>query len=95
MDFLAYAVGVNAAVLWLALAVILLIIEIFSPIGLFVPFSVAALGVAAKVYFGPELKFWGGLFDDVLFLGLGLILIVPFRSVLRRYLDRTPNINDL
>lgn len=77
---------------WVFAGAMLLIVEILASFGLFLSFSAAAFLVAAVLFFG-----WGAALSDwqiiALFAALGAILIYPVRYVLRRRIDRTPDIN--
>lgn len=81
----------NHALAWAVLGVALLIAEILLVGGFMLSFAVAAFVVAAGSALGlmPRDPLW----QTVVFSGLGVALILPFRRLIQRYLDRTPDIN--
>ena len=81
----------NPAIGWASFAAILLIIEVVSPAGFFLPFAASSLLLAAAALTGilPQ----SFLLQVVLFAALGLALIPVARKLLRRYSDTTPDIN--
>ena len=82
---------ISAASVWLVLAVGLVIVEVLATSGFFLSFAASALVVAAKAtVLGASL-----LTDVLIFAVLGVLLVSPLRTFLRRYLDRTKDINDL
>jgi membrane protein implicated in regulation of membrane protease activity len=91
MSVLSTLTGFGLPMLWSALAVILLIVEILLlPVGFFISFAGAALILALKAaIFGT----WTDFLDEALFAGIGVILILPARRLLN-LADKTPNIND-
>jgi len=76
---------------WAGAGVVLVIVEILSPAGFFLSFAAAGflMALAAAVDVLPA--HW--LLQAVAFSALGVALIVPLRGLLRRYADRTPDIN--
>ena len=80
---------------WVSIAIILLIIEVLHPLGFFAPFSVAGFLMAIKTYFFKSEQIYSVLVDGAAFCVLGVILIIPLRSLIYRFFDKTPNINDL
>lgn len=82
---------IGAASISIILAVGLVIVEVIVTSGFFLSFAASALIVAAKVaLLGASL-----LTDALIFAALSVLLVVPFRAFLRRFLDRTKDINDL
>jgi membrane protein implicated in regulation of membrane protease activity len=77
--------------LWAGVGVTFLIVEILLPMGFFLSFAAAGFLTAAAAHLGllPE----GLLAKLIVFAAIGVVLIVPMRAVLRRYADRTPDIN--
>lgn len=95
MSTLAQLLGADPAVLWAALGALLLVLEMLMPGGFVLSFAVAGGVVALKVLaFGVD---DGGLdlWDWALFALVGVALIAPMRFVIRRYADRTKDINKL
>lgn len=95
MSDLAALFGVNPATLWAAFGALLLVLEMLAAGGFILSFALAAGAVALKVLvFGPN---DGGLdlWDWLLFAVIGVILTVPLRLLIRRYADKTKDINDL
>jgi membrane protein implicated in regulation of membrane protease activity len=78
-------------VVWAAIGVVFLVVEILLTIGFFLPFAAAGFLMAAGAWIGiaPEPL----LLKLVVFAAIGVALIVPLRALLRRYSDRTPDIN--
>lgn len=76
---------------WVTIGVILLIVEVLMVSGFFVSFAVSAFVVATGVWLNllPPTPLW----TTFLFVTLGVIFIPIFRKMLRRYADRTPDIN--
>jgi membrane protein implicated in regulation of membrane protease activity len=76
---------------WLGLGIALLVLEIVLYPGFFLSFAVGAFIVALGTLLGllPIDLLWKAL----IFAVIGVITIPLFRNVLRRYLDRTPDIN--
>lgn len=76
---------------WAAIGVTFLVVEILLPMGFFLPFAAAGFLMALGAWAGiaPEPV----LFKLVVFAALGVALIVPMRAALRRFSDRTPDIN--
>lgn len=76
---------------WAAAGLVLLIIEVMSVTGFFVSFALAAfvLAVLGWTGIGPS----SALGQGVLFASLGVAAVLPIRRLLRRTLDRTPDIN--
>ena len=69
----------------------LVIVEVLATSGFFLSFAASALMVAAKAaVLGASL-----LTDVLIFAVLGVLLVSPLRTFLRRFLDRTKDINDL
>lgn len=81
----------NPAISWAAFAAVLLIVEIATPHGFFMPFAASALLLTAAALTGilPQ----SFLLQAVLFAALGVALIPVARKLLRRYSDKTPDIN--
>ncbi len=81
----------NPPVSWAALAVILLIIEIVTPGGFFIPFAASGflLAIAGVIGVLPQ----SFLLQLVIFTAIGVALIPVARKLLRRYIDKTPDIN--
>lgn len=87
LDFLVF----GSAAFWVLIAISLLLAEALLTSGFFLSFAASALIVSGRVYlYSPSL-----LWDFLLFAILGVLLIVPFRHLLRRYFDGTKDINDL
>ncbi len=84
-------IGTYPVAAWATLGVVLLIVEILSVTGFFVSFAAAAFLVALALLMSiaPGTL----LLQALLFCVLGVALILPFRWLLRRYADRTPDIN--
>ncbi len=76
---------------WAAVGVTFLVIEILLPNGFFLPFAAAGALMAAGAWLGfsPEPV----LLKLVVFAAIGVALIVPLRALLRRFSDKTPDIN--
>lgn len=76
---------------WASIGVLFLIVEILLPMGFFLSFAASGFVVAVCAYAGilPETL----LMKLVVFAAIGVALIVPFRTLLRRVVDRTPDIN--
>jgi membrane protein implicated in regulation of membrane protease activity len=81
----------NPALSWASFAAILLIIEVVTPGGFFLPFAASSLLLAAAAFTGVLPQSF--LPQVVLFAALGLALIPVARKLLRRYSDTTPDIN--
>ena len=81
----------NHALAWAVLGVLLLIAEVIAAGGFFLSFSAAAFLVAgaARLSLLPQDSLW----QAVIFAGLGVSLILPLRRLIRRHLDKTPDIN--
>ncbi len=81
----------NHALAWAVLGVLLLIAEVMATGGFFLSFSAAAFLVAgaARLSLLPH----DGLWQAVIFAALGVSLILPLRRLIRRHLDKTPDIN--
>lgn len=76
---------------WVALGVALLVIEVLLAAGFFLSFAVSAFIVAAATALGLlPLDF---LWKALIFAAIGVVTIPLFRNLLRRYSDRTPDIN--
>lgn len=77
--------------LWAGLGVTFLIVEILLPMGFFLSFAAAGFLTAAGAHFGmlPD----GLLAKFIVFAAIAVVLIAPMRALLRRYADRTPDIN--
>lgn len=77
--------------IWAGIGVALLIVEILVPQGFFLSFAAAGFAMVLPAAAGilPEIWLW----QVVLFSAMGVALIVPLRKLLRRYSDRTPDIN--
>jgi membrane protein implicated in regulation of membrane protease activity len=88
MEFLT----INPATGWATAGVALLIVEVLLAGGFFLSFAVASLAVALANWIGiaPDSILW----NVVMMLALGLVLVPVSRMALRRYADRTPDIND-
>ncbi len=76
---------------WVALGVALLAIEVLLASGFFLSFAAGAFIVAAATAFG--LLPLGFLWKALIFAVIGVVTIPLFRNLLRRYSDRTPDIN--
>lgn len=76
---------------WVGLGIALLVVEIVLYPGFFLSFAVGAFVVALGTLLGllPIDLLWKAL----IFAAIGVITIPMFRNLLRRYLDRTPDIN--
>lgn len=81
----------NHALAWAVLGVLLLIAEVIAAGGFFLSFSVAAFLVAGAA--GLSLAPADPLWQSVIFAALGVSLILPLRRMIRRHLDKTPDIN--
>jgi len=75
---------------WAGVGLALLAVEILLPQGFFLSFAAAGFLVAAFAALAGEVAFVWLL---VAFAAVGVGLILPMRLVLRRYFDRTPDIN--
>lgn len=82
--------GIESATFWALLAIVLILAEMLMTSGFFLSFAAAALVVAARVWCYSPSHLW----DVLLFATLGVLLIVPFRHLLRRYVDRTKDISE-
>ncbi len=76
---------------WAALGVLLLVAEVLLAPGFFLSFATAAFLVALATALGllPVDFLWKAL----IFAAIGVATIPLFRSLLRKYFDRTPDIN--
>ncbi len=81
----------DSAIFWACVGVMLLIVEVLLIGGFYLSFAASALIVAGLVAIGvaPDGILWKG----VIFAALGVILAPIFRTLLRKHLDRTPDIN--
>jgi membrane protein implicated in regulation of membrane protease activity len=81
----------HPAITWATVGVALLIVEVLLANGFFLSFAVASFVVALATWIGiaPDSILW----NVVMMLALGLVLVPVLRSALRRYADRTPDIN--
>lgn len=79
------------ALIWAAVGVVLLIVEVLLSGGFFISFAAAAFLVALANWLGfaPEALVW----NVAITLAIGLLLVPVFRAALRRFADRTPDIN--
>lgn len=95
MSAISAILGIGPAALWAALAALLLVLEMMAAGGFVLSFAIAAGLVALKVLIaGPNdgnLDLW----DWLLFSVIGVALIWPLRYAIRRYADRTKDINQL
>lgn len=83
--------GMNPAIGWAILGVILLIIEIMVTTGFFIPFSISAFLAAALALL--HLLPMGLLWQGLVFAVLGVCLIPICRGLLAKYLKSPPDIN--
>jgi len=92
MNFIFESITNHPAISWAVIGVVMAIIEVLTPGGFFVPFAAAGIIVAVATAIGvmPESLLW----QAVVFLALGLALIPVCRKLLRRYSDKTPDINE-
>jgi membrane protein implicated in regulation of membrane protease activity len=81
----------NPMLVWAGVGVVLLIVEILMPQGFFLSFAAAGFLLALAAFVGVLPTDW--VWQAVLFSALGVGLIVPLRRFLRRFADRTPDIN--
>jgi len=91
----ALSLNLSSSSIWLALAIILIIVEIMHPLGFFASFSIASLLICAKAYFYSDFNSEWLFLDEALFCIVGVLLILPVRRIINKYLDNTPNINDI
>jgi len=79
-------------IVWATAGVALLIVEVLLTNGFFLSFAAASfiLALAHAVGLAPNTLIW----DVALMLAIGLALVPVCRAALRRYVDRTPDIND-
>lgn len=91
MNDLLNAIMNNPTISWASFAVILLIIEIVTPGGFFIPFAASGflLAIAGVTGILPQ----SFLLQLVIFTAVGVALIPVARKLLRRYIDKTPDIN--
>ena len=80
-----------AVIIWAVIGVGLLIVEVIMASGFFVSFSAAAFLVASATWMAilPTSPLWK--ISIFFLLGVGLVPIC--RKLLRRYADKTPDIN--
>lgn len=81
----------ESAVFWALVGVALLILEVLLIGGFYLSFSAAAFILALLIGLGlaPESLLWKGL----IFAVLGVALVPLLKRLLRKHLDRTPDIN--
>jgi membrane protein implicated in regulation of membrane protease activity len=91
MSGLLEAIQHDSAVFWVLIGVALLILEVLLIGGFYLSFSAAALFLAllTGLGFAPESLLWKG----VIFAVLGVALVPLFKLLLRKHLDKTPDIN--
>ena len=94
MSILSAVMGIEIGALWAIIAVLFLIIEVLFISGFFLPFSASAGMVALKIYIFESSDKSSDLWDIFLFAVIGVGLILPFRMVMRRFFDKTKDIND-
>ena len=79
-------------IFWASVGVIFLVIEMLMASGFFVSFSVAAFAVAGISWL--NMPWLALLWKILIFFVLGVVLVPVFRGLMRRYFDRTPDINE-
>lgn len=81
----------DSAIFWALVGVALLILEVLLIGGFYLSFSAAAFILALLIALGlaPESLLWKGL----IFTVSGVALVPVFRLLLRKHLDKTPDIN--
>ena len=84
--------GGDVALFWVAIGVVALIVEVLTPSGFFISFSLSAL-VTGALYFLLETP-PTFLTRATCFTVLGVLLIVPLRMLLVRLIKRKKDIND-
>ncbi len=91
MNFVETILADYPVMAWAAVGVTFLIVEILLIPGFFLPFAASGFLMAAGAWAGfvPEPL----LLKLVVFAAVGVALIVPLRALLRRFSDRTPDIN--
>ena len=94
MSILSAVMGIEIGALWAIIAVLFLIIEVIFISGFFLPFSASAGIVALKIYILESSDRSSDIWNIFLFAVVGVAFILPFRLVLRRFFDRTKDIND-
>jgi len=81
----------DSAVFWAGVGIVLLVVEVVFFGGFYLSFAAAAFAIAGLILFevAPTTTLWKG----VVFAGLGLALTPLLKTWIRRYLDKTPDIN--
>ncbi|MSO77710.1 MAG: hypothetical protein EXQ87_12515 [Alphaproteobacteria bacterium] len=81
----------DPAIIWAGIGVALLIVEVLAAGGFFVSFAVAAFLVSAASWAGimPRPLLW----NMVIVAAMGIVLTPILRALLRKYSNRTPDIN--
>ncbi len=92
MSFIHTILAQHPAIAWAVIGVALLIVEVLLPGGFFVSFAAAGLLLALAALAGilPAQILW----QVTLYFVLGVGLIPVSRILLRRFVDRTPDINE-
>jgi membrane protein implicated in regulation of membrane protease activity len=80
-----------SAIFWALVGIALLIMEVLLIGGFYLSFSAAAFILSLLIGIGlaPESLLWKG----VIFTVLGVALVPLFKLLLRKHLDKTPDIN--
>jgi membrane protein implicated in regulation of membrane protease activity len=92
MNIIATIAATHPILFWASIGVILIIVEVITISGLFLSFSASAFILAGLSWLNiPEVGF---LWKIMIFFVLGVLLIPVLRSVMRKFFDRTPDIND-
>jgi membrane protein implicated in regulation of membrane protease activity len=91
MTFIETVIADYPVLTWAGLGVLLLVAEVLLVPGFFLSFAAAAFLVALATAFGllPFEFLWKAL----IFVVVGVATIPLFRNLLRKYFDRTPDIN--
>lgn len=81
----------DSAIFWALIGVTLLILEVLLIGGFYLSFSAAAFLLSLLIAIGlsPDSLMWKGL----IFAVLGVALVPLFKLLLRKHLDKTPDIN--
>lgn len=94
MSIVSEYLSLGSAELWVLVGIALLILEILSPVGFYLSFSVAGFLVAIKIFASGGTSFVSNVENVLLFAAIGVGLILPIRALLRNRVDKTPDIND-
>lgn len=91
MSLLESVSSLSPALLWSVAGILLLIVEVLFVAGFFLSDALSAFMLALYLGMGgePPPPMW----QLAIFVVLGIAFIAPVRWVLRRYLDRQPDIN--